>query len=247
MHRPAEFFGGDQLHDVFRIGAGLQAESAADIVGEHAQPLLGDLHDERDRIAHRRRALRADTQRVAVGCRVVARGGAARLHRGDRHPLVGYGDAGDEFGGGKDFVDAPRISLGIRREARPVDGEIAGSFRPDLRRARSERRPGVDHGRQRLVLDRDQFGGVLGGGSGLGDDHRDRLADMHHPLGGERRAGAAVISRLAAAAGERRVAAEAPDAVHVRGSEHAETPGASRAAAVSTLTMRANACGERTK
>ena len=42
------------------------------------------LHDGDELVAQRARALRADTQRVAVGCRVVARGGAARLHRGDR-------------------------------------------------------------------------------------------------------------------------------------------------------------------
>ena len=224
VHRPAELFGGDQLRNVFGIGAGLQAESATDIVSKDAQPLLGDLHDDRDRIAHRRRALRADAQRVAVGCRIVARGGAARLHGGDRHPLIGHGDAGDKSRAREDIVDAPRVGLRILRQAGPIDGEIAGDFRPDLRRAGSERGAGVDHGRQRLILDRDQFGGVLGGGSGLGDHHGDGFADMHRPLAGER-GPVRQDQGLAAAPGERWMAPEARDPFHVFRRQHAEHAG----------------------
>ena len=88
----------------------------------------------------------------------------------------------------------------------------------------SERRPGVDHGRQRLILDRDQFAGVLGGGSGLGDHHGDRLADMHRPLAGER-GPVRQDQGLAAAPGERRVAPEARDPRHVLCSEHAKHAG----------------------
>ena len=45
MNRAAEFLGRDQLRDVFRIGAGLQAEGAADVVGQHPQALLRQVHD----------------------------------------------------------------------------------------------------------------------------------------------------------------------------------------------------------
>ena len=50
-----KFFGADHQREVFRIRAGLQAEGAADIVGQDAQPLLRQLHD-RDEIVAQVRA-----------------------------------------------------------------------------------------------------------------------------------------------------------------------------------------------
>ena len=117
----------DQLREIFRVGAGLEPERAADIVGENAQPVLRQLHDGDDRLAHGGGALRADAQRVKVGGGVVARGRAARLHRRDRHALIHHRDPRDEFCAGEDFVDLPRIGLRIGRRPRPVDCEVSGA------------------------------------------------------------------------------------------------------------------------
>ena len=48
----------------------------------------------------------------------------------------------------------------------------------DERRAVGERRLRIGHGRQRLVLDLDELGGVLGRGAAGRDDDRDAVADV---------------------------------------------------------------------
>jgi hypothetical protein len=63
MNRALKFFGGDQLRDVFRKGAGLQAEGTADVVGQHAEALLRHVHDGDQHVAHGAGALRAGAQR----------------------------------------------------------------------------------------------------------------------------------------------------------------------------------------
>ena len=69
----------------------------------------------------------------------------------------------------------------------PVEAEIAGRLVPHRGLARIEGARGIDDGRQRLVIDRDQLGRVARRGGGLGDDHRDRVADMPHPVARDRR------------------------------------------------------------
>ena len=202
MDRPAELFRAEHQREVFRIGPGLEAEGAADVLGQHPQPLLRHFEDDGDIVAQDARALRADAQRILVVRRIIACGGAARLHRGDRDALIGHRNARDEFGGLEDRVDLARIGLGIGGKSGPVDGQVARRLRPDLRRAGDERGAGVGYPRQRLVVDGDEFGGVLRRGGALADDHRDRLTDMHDPRRGERRP-VRRDQRLAAAAGER--------------------------------------------
>jgi hypothetical protein len=174
--------------------------------------------------SRRMRALRADAQRIFVARRIIACGGAARLHRGDRDALIGHRNAGDEFGGLEHRIDLARIGLGIGGKPGPVDGQVARRLRPDLRRAGDERGAGVGYPRQRLVVDGDELGGVLRRGGALADDHRHRLTDMHDPRRGECRP-VRRDQRLAAAAGERWVP---PDAAEFRGvapGEHADDPG----------------------
>ena len=140
------------------------------------------------------RALRADAQVIAVARRVVARGRAARLHRGVRQPLLRDSDTRDVLGGGDDALDLGGVGLGIGMRAGPVEREIARRFRPQLRRAVSLRRLDRDHRIERLVVDLDQIGGVLRRERGLGDHHRDRLADIHRRARAPARGGAASTS-----------------------------------------------------
>ena len=221
VDRTAKLLGAHHLRDVFRVRAGLQAERTADVVGEDPQPLLRNLHDRGDRIAHGGSALRADAQRVEVGGRIVARGRAARLHRSDDHSLVHHRNARDKFRGSEDFVDFSRIRFRIGGRPRPVDRKVARRLRPHLRRAGSQCLARVDHRCERFVFDGDELGGILRGGSAVGDHHRHRLADMHHPFGRERRS-MRHDQCLAATPVERRMAPEAADPFHIIRRQHAQ-------------------------
>ena len=75
------------------------------------------------------------------------------------------------------------LSPRSKRKAR-----LPGRFVPQSRRAIAKRRGRVDHRRQHAVVDRDELGGVARELARFGDDERDRVADMAHPLGGEREA-----------------------------------------------------------
>ena len=66
-----------------------------------------------------------------------------------------------------------------------LERQIAGLVRPHQRRAGLERRNRIDHRRHRLPLDRDGFGGVARLLDRIGDDERDRVADVAHFLAGE--------------------------------------------------------------
>jgi hypothetical protein len=90
-----------------------------------------------------------------------------------------------------------------------------------LRRAGFERRARVDHRGERVIFDGDELGGVLRGNRAVGDNHRHRLADMHDPLGCERRA-VRHDQSLAAAPGERRMAADTAEPLHIFRGEHAD-------------------------
>ena len=94
-------------------------------------------------IALRSGPLRAGTQRVAVACRVIARGRAARLHGVDDEALVDDADARDMRGAGENRVDRARIAAVVRHRAGPVDRHIAGRLGKQLRRAGGERRARV--------------------------------------------------------------------------------------------------------
>ena len=70
------------------------------------------------------------------------------------------------------------LVLFARHRARPVDAEIAGRIREQLR-CGFHRRLEVDHRRQLFVFDLHEVGGVLRGGLAFRHHHRDQVADMH--------------------------------------------------------------------
>ena len=101
----------------------------------------------------------------------------------------------------------------------------------------------VDDGRQRLVVDLDELGRVLGEVAVVGDDQRDRVADEAHLVLGQRR-----TRRLRTPRPDRRV----PLLLRRRGLRSAavntaRTPGAASAADVSMPRIAARANGLRTK
>ena len=113
-------------------------------------------------------------------------GGAARLHRVRHHPVV------DELEPGACARPRrrSRVDLGLVAEG-PVVGEVLRRLGMDRRPAdrRSRRAPAV------VEIAGDQLGGVERGRPGLGDDHRDRLADVADAVVGQHRPRAAPAPR----------------------------------------------------
>ena len=193
---------GVQHGHVFGIAPALHAESAAEIVGEHAQLLRLDPHGAGDLALHGGHGLRAAAQREHFFLGVVARGRGARLERGHHQALVDQFDAHHM----RCVLEGPLergllLTVGIGRRA-PVETDIAGRFRPELRRAGLNGRTHIGHGVERLVVDRDLFAGVLGRSRAQRDHHRHRLAHMQHALFRQRRT-VRRDRRFAAAAGDR--------------------------------------------
>ncbi len=144
VHGAADLARRHQDGGVFRIGAGLEPERAADVLGGDAQALLGNAEDRRHSVAQRACALRAAAQIVALVRRIVARGGAARLHRMHHDALMDQGDLGDVLRRRHDALDLLGVGLGVGRHSQPVHRDVARRLRPDLRRTVAHRLAQVD-------------------------------------------------------------------------------------------------------
>ncbi len=97
-----------------------------------------------------------------------------------RHP-------GDERRLGDDAGNLTFIGAVGRGRGLPVDGEIAGGLRPELRRARRHRGARIGDDREVLVIDTDAVGRILCQRRRGRDHERDRFANMHDTIGCERR------------------------------------------------------------
>ena len=71
----------------------------------------------------------------------------------------------------------------------PIEADVPRCFVVQLGRAFLRRVRDGDDDAKSFVIDADGFGGVLRGLAGLGDHHRDTIADEPHPVLGERRIG----------------------------------------------------------
>ena len=167
---------------VFRIAAVLHAEAAADIGRDDAQFGLRDAqHLAGDRGAGAVRILRGRVERVVVRLGMVVPDRGARL---------------DRIGGDAGVVDLQRdhvLGVGERGVGRVLvahhqrEGDVVRRLVPDRGRAGLDRVLDIDHRRQRLVVDLDQFGGVLRLRQRFGDDEGDAFADGAHFVDGEDR------------------------------------------------------------
>ena len=153
------------------ICAILAAEAAADFRRDHAQTVLGDAghqrHDEADDV----RILRRVPERHLAGGRHVVRDGAAWFHRGRDQALLDDAIADDDLGGLERRID---VSAGHG----PMEGDVVRRLGMQLRRAVLGRQLRIDHSRQRFVVDVDQVERIVSLLCRLGDDDRDRIADV---------------------------------------------------------------------
>ena len=169
FHRAAEALGGDQHQNVLRIKLAAHAEAAAGVAFMQV-----NLRRRKPEHAHQRvlvpvRHLGGAVQLQHVMGGVVETDGAARLQRHPGMAADGEVELDHRMGGGERRIDvAVAVAHGQRRGAAAVV-EFAG------RVARGQER------RQRLDLDLDEIGGILGDIGILGEHRRDGIAHIAHP------------------------------------------------------------------
>ena len=125
----------------------------------------------------------------------------ARLHGGDHHALIGGLQPRDVLGLGKGLGDFGGIAIV------EIERDIVRHRIEQQRRARLDRVGGLEHRGERLDIEHDGLGRVLGLGDGLRNHAGDRIADIAHLVGGQRRP-RRVADRRAVAVLERQVAFE---------------------------------------
>ena len=148
----------------------LEPEAAADVGTDHPQLVLREAHDVRRTSADEVRRLRRGPQReIAVGLGPGER--RAPLHRMRAVAIGVEALPQDEGRPGKGAVD---VSDGGRQPHHRVVTELlVDEGRPGLHRGL-----GIDHRLERLVLDLDQLGAILGDVAAVGEHRRHRLADV---------------------------------------------------------------------
>ena len=176
-HLAPEFDRGIGDDAVFRIEAGLLAKTAADIADQHPDAFLRPLqHGFGEQIAGRARRLRLHVQDQPAGFLVDLGNGRARLHRRRHQPLADQIERDHMRGLGERRFDRGRIAIAHR------GGDIVGRLGPYRRRARLDRRDGIDHRGQHFIFDRDRFGRALRRDPRRRHHGRDRFAGKAHDL-----------------------------------------------------------------
>ena len=201
FHGIARHLGGQQHQTHFVEHARLHAEAAADVARHHAQAALGDVQRLGQFLAEVQGALQGRVDRVAVRRLIVMADRAARLHSRRRHAADHEALLDDVVGLGEGGVGRLLIALEMH-EADVVFAIVPDEGRAGLR----AQRHGSDGG-QDLVVDLDQFGGVLRLFDRVRDDEGDGIADiahLHFRQRGEMRAihGRAVALLLASGPGQ---------------------------------------------
>ena len=158
----------------------LDAEAAADIRHLHGDLLWRDTeYLRRQGLAHGMRLAAVGVEDHAVTVGLIGADTGTVLDGRAEEPVARQFDGFDMRGSRERRVGRGRVSK--------VDGkaEIARRLRPQCRHCRGLGTVGA--GRQRVVVRRDQFRRVAGGGFALGDDHGDDLAAEPHRIVGDQR------------------------------------------------------------
>ena len=192
LHWVAELLRRPHHQQVVGIGAALEAEAAADVRRDDADLVLRHVEDVADLHAHAMRVLRSGIQRVLVGRGLVVADRDARLHRDRRYPVVLHAQLDDVLGLGEGGVG--RLGAAEHQAERGIAHLVVVV---DLGRALFRGILDVDHGFERLVFDRDQFGAVARLRFRFRDDERDAVADAAHFVGDQQRQERAVALRRA--------------------------------------------------
>ncbi len=183
LHRTAELARRVEDENELAVEEELHAETAADIRCDDADAILRCAEYASDRLAHEMRALRRGIERVALFALAPIADRIARLHRVGDQTVVAEPQRDDVLG-------ACEGGVGRRLVADlPVEVEVVRRVLPDQRLARRQGCRRRDGSRQRLVIDGDELGRVLGLRRGLGDDEGDRIAGVTDAFRSENRVG----------------------------------------------------------
>ena len=164
----------------------LSAEAAADVGGDHPNLALGDPEHGGGEDPHEVRHLRGGPDRDLLTGRVDR--DRARLHEGRDQSLLAVLPLDDDAvdpSCGDDIVDVV-AGAGIGGVELPVGALVRAQVRVREHLV-GERRLEVEHRRELLVVDVDEFGRVARLGSGAGDHDSDDLAGERDPVDGHRR------------------------------------------------------------
>ena len=191
FHRAAKLARRPDHEAVLGEEAALQAEAAADVGRHHADAVLRDVEDVRDLHARAVRVLVGAVERGLVGREGVVADADARLHRDGRQAVVLDPELDDVLGAGEGRVGRLLVA------EHQAEGVVAGRIVvPHLGRVGLGGVLDIDHSRQRLVVDLDQFRGVAGLRQRLGDDEGDAVADVADAVvDDERLEGAVALGR----------------------------------------------------
>ena len=168
--RAAQPQAGGRNRDFLRIQHELGAEAAADIRRHDANVVLVEPQQPHQEGAHLVGELGRRPQRQPVLVGVIDRDGAAAFHRMRAAAVLLEADA-------RAMRRARKRRRDIAVSLAEFDEQVAGLAAMRQRRARAQRRAAIGNRRQRLVIDIDQSGRVLGDGARLRDHDRDSLAD----------------------------------------------------------------------
>ena len=170
--RAAEFAGRVQEAIILGISRLLHAEGAADTVGQHTQLIAPDPQDSGDVVAEPEHPLAGDVKGPMAALGIVFCDRRARLHCIDDNAVVAQLEPRHVGGAGKG--GGHRLAVAKVK----VEPDITGDVVIEKRSTGRGRCASSRDRRQRVDVDEDRFGGVLGLGDGFGDDGGNRLADM---------------------------------------------------------------------
>ncbi len=171
LHRPPEPHREQAQRDVLRIHDALHAEAAAHVGRDDAQLVLGQAERLRQRVTCEMRHLRARPEGQLPLGGVPVGDAAASLHRRRGLTVRSKRSLDDDNGAVHGEIDTT-----VLEAARHED--IARRLLVHGRRGLAHGRLDIDRGGQRLVVDIDEHGAVLGRVAVEGDDGRERLADV---------------------------------------------------------------------
>ena len=186
LYRPAKFQRRRRDHGLLGIEDRLRPKSAADVGRDHADRFQLPAKQVGQHAAPDMRRLGARPHRQHIGRGIVAGEHRARLDRHAAAAMLPELVLEDMRGVGEGGIDIAVCEL--------ERGQYIGAERGvRSRRAVFDRRAAVADRRQRIVMHGDRGGSVFGDVAGVGDHHRDWLADIidfgarQHVLGAQRR------------------------------------------------------------
>ena len=144
LHRAPELARRPRAADLLGVDLQLGAEAAADLGGDHADPVLADAEHDREEQAQEVRHLGRAPDRQLVGAVVGQH--AARLDRRAGDAMVDDATLDDDVGLGE-------AGLEVAAAQRPLAHLVGPELLVDERRSVLERRLGIGDHRQRVVLD----------------------------------------------------------------------------------------------